>query len=193
MIRTTGSILALVMALFLLPSSAAASADLTEEMEFVGFSKKGKVFCVRIIDPNRGNYYSVRKTRTGKKVKDHPYHEENEKRVLKRVLKSYSIDDEGIPKSASPDGSVTLVGTQKGAQFEILALTQEGRGVFETIDLEVDASTGTPAQASLKSVIWSSDGKTVVLILHQTSQGRFTAERDHVHVQRYRAFKVQWQ
>ena len=129
MIRTPALALVLIASFALAPGTALGSADLREEIEFVGFSSKEKVFCVRVIDPNRGNYFSVRKTRTGKKVKDHPYHEENEKRVLKRVLRSHDIDDEGIPNAASPDGSITLVGTQKGSQFEVLALASEGRGV----------------------------------------------------------------
>jgi hypothetical protein len=193
MIRTATLAIAMTAMLFILPSDGSANADLQEEVEFVGFSKKEKVFCVRVIDPNRGNYFSVRKTRTGKKIKDHPYHEDNEKRVLKRLLKAHSIDDEGVPNAASPDGSVTLVGTQKGAQFEILALASDGRGVLQTIELETDADTGNPAQASLKSVIWSSNGKVVVLIVHQALSGSFIAKRDHVFVQRYRAWKVQWQ
>ncbi len=193
MIRTPILALVLIASFALAPGTALGSADLREEIEFVGFSSKEKVFCVRVIDPNRGNYFSVRKTRTGKKVKDHPYHEENEKRVLKRVLRTHAIDDEGIPNAASPDGSITLVGTQKGSQFEILALASEGRGILQTIDLEQDGDTGRPAQASLKSVIWSSNGKVVVLIVHQSLTGRLSAERDHVYVQRYKSYKVQWQ
>ena len=91
-----------------------------EEVEFVAFSKKQKVFWVRVNDPNRGNYLSVRKTRTGAKVKDHPYDDDTAKRTLKRVLRKYELEDEGVPAPASPDGSVTLVGAQRGEALEVL-------------------------------------------------------------------------
>ena len=183
----------------LIPCSAAfaqrgeAIDQIQEGLQFsvVGFSMTNKTVVVEVTDHQRGSYFSVYKTRTGEKIKDYPFTDENKDRVLKRVKRKEAIDDEGAEGPVSPkDGSV-ITGFFNGKDVTIQVQAGKDLGVLDVI--LPPKNSPKISGARVKGVHWNSKGKLFVLfVVWEFAENGFV-NSETLHVYRYRPWKIRWQ
>lgn len=191
MVRTLCHSLILAVALTIaFSSSARAQQGIT--MEVVAFSPEKDLYALRIMDVDRGNYFSIRKLDEGEKVKDVAYEIETEERIWKQLVKKYELTEEAVISQASPDGRFTLLGAPKGPKYRIMVNGNGKVGTLMDIDLQVDEQSKEVAKGMLKQVAWNKKGKWVVLIVNQRLGGNFPMDRDFAYQTKFRSFRVKW-
>ena len=157
----------------------------------VGFSKANKTAVVKVSDPQRGDYFSVYKSRTGEKLKDYPFTAENEDRVLRRVKRKEDVEDEGAEGGASPkDGSI-INGIYDGRDLTLQVQSGKDLGVLDVI---VPPKTSAKLKsARVKESRWNSKGKLVVVFVTWEFEENQIQTSETLHIYRYRPWKVRWQ
>lgn len=164
------------LAVLFIAFSSGAEYDIRITGEFIAFSDDGRKFLVKFTDSNRGNYFSLRDTEEGKKIKDFPINRATEVEDLAKLVKKHKLNDKGVEGHESPDGKYSLIGMQKKKKFRIFVLKGEKKAIFNDIELEPDGDV--IPKASLKSVIWSEDGSLVVIVLNLKYGGGVGIERE---------------
>lgn len=177
----------------LVPAFVMASGDIVVSREFIAFSMEQELYAIRVVDANRGSYFSVRKLEDSSVVKEVPYQLDNEDTVLKSLRKKYKLTDEGHAGQQSPKGEYTILGAAKGDKFEVMAQAGSHLGKVRDLDLRKEESSEKPAKALLKQVVWTTDGKWLLLVVNQKVGGAFPSDEDDVIVMPFRGYKVQWQ
>jgi hypothetical protein len=170
-----------------------ASADIVQTMEFKGWSKAQQVFAVKVVDAMRGMYFSIRDLKTGMESAAMPFEPEEEEKAWKKLKKKYELNDELALGQASPEGDVTVVGKEAGANYDIMVLSEGLTGVLKRVELTKDKSTGKSAKGNLKQVAFADKGKWILFIVNQKLETDLGEDRDYVFAVKYRRWKVEWQ
>lgn len=184
-----GLLLAIALTIVFTPP-ARAQQGIT--MEVVAFSPEKDLYALRVMDADRGNYFSIRKLEEGEKVKDVAYEIETEERIWKSLVKKYDLTEEAVISQASPDGKFTLLGAPKGPKYRIMVSGNGKTGTLMDIDLQADEQSKEVAKGILKQVAWNKKGKWVVLIVNQRLGGNFPLDRDFAYQTKFRSFRVKW-
>lgn len=177
----------------LIPTVASASGDIVVSREFLAFSVERGLYAIRVTDVNRGTYFSVRKLEDSSIVKEVPYQLEDEDKALKSLKKAHKLTDEGHVGQQSPNGEYTILGAAKGDKFEVMVQADSHLGLVRAVDLRKEQDSEKPAKAILKQVVWTPDGKWLLLVINQKVGGAFSSDEDDVIVMPFRSYKVQWQ
>ena len=156
----------------------------------VGFSKANKTVIVRVNDIQRGNYFSVYKSRTGEKLKDYPFTTDNEDRVLKRLKRKEEVDDEGAEGGASPKDGSLINGIYDGRDLTLQVQSGKNLGVLDVIDPPKTSVKLTTAR--VKESRWNSKGKLVVVFVTWEYEENQIQPTETIHIYRYRPWKVRW-
>lgn len=160
------------------------------QFSLVGFSKTNKTVIVKVNDIQRGNYFSVYKSRTGEKLKDYPFTADNEDRVLKRLKRKEEVDDEGAEGGASPKDGSLINGIYDGRDLTLQVQSGKNLGVLDVID-----PPKTPVKlktARVKESRWNSKGKLVVVFVTWEYEENQIQPTETIHIYRYRPWKVRW-
>jgi hypothetical protein len=183
--------------LWLVPQAALAQRGgegftVQEGLQFslVGFSKAKKTVIVKVNDVQRGDYYSVYKSRTGEKLKDYPFTVDNEKRVFKRLKRKEELDDEGAEGGASPKDGTLINGIYDGKDLTLQVQSGKNLGVLDVID-PPKASVKLKT-ARIKESRWNTKGKLVVVFVTWEYEEDQIQATETIHIYRYRPWKVRW-
>lgn len=184
---------ALVAVALLLASTAQAQVPIT--LEPVGLSLENELYAVKVLDMDRGNYFSVRKLKSDEVVKEYPYEIQTEEKIWKQVVSKHGLSDELVLSQASPKDAFTIMGApaKKGPKYNILVSGNGKVGLVHQVDLEHEEEREqVTATGMLKQVAWDKKGKWLIVIVNQKLGGSFPIDRDYSHSLRFRSFRVQW-
>lgn len=168
-----------------------AEGTIRKEMTFLGFTEDGSRFLLQIHDANTGDSLSFRSVETGKAEKTIPVESPGDlESAIAKARKSLRIRDAGVEGPSSPDGRYTLILVPKGPRTQIRVLRGERQAVLQTLDAR--GSGNGPVQWMLKSVHWSSDGRSLVLLLHRKEPGTVALDTDQAISLRFMPSELQF-
>jgi ABC-type glycerol-3-phosphate transport system substrate-binding protein len=182
--RTTLAIsLALALALgTLLPATARADHDFNAKVSFWAFSADGRHVLLFVEDENRGNTLLVR--RVGKQA---PVYQvvigdrQAQDFLAVPPLSTYRFLDGGVPGPDSPDANSKKILTTPGkGTLDVFMTNGDVMLKLFGIPLRRDPSNTVMAVASLKQIVWTSNGASVVLILNQKLEAEYGLDVDQV-------------
>ncbi|HOU52734.1 MAG TPA: hypothetical protein PLQ97_02255 [Myxococcota bacterium] len=170
---------------------ARAEGTIRKEMTFLGFTEDGSRFLLQIHDANTGDSLSFRSVETGKAEKTIPVESPGDlEPAVAKARKSLRIRDAGVEGPTSPDGRYTLILVPKGPRTQIRVLRGERQAVLQTLDAR--GGGDGPIQWMLKSVHWSSDGRSLVLLLHRKEPGMVALDTDQAISLRFMPSELQF-
>jgi hypothetical protein len=204
-VRTLLLRLAVLLAGLLLPL-VALGQEAKVKLDVVGFTADQAQMLVKIDDVNNG--LSLRLYDVGdpsvpaKKSQLLPFTRANAPQVLKEAKKKYKIKDDGLkalhfpmdPKD--PEAQLSFFGVLRGKEGErlVVACTDGARmGKVTDVKVRQDEESKARYDASLKTIYWSGDKKTMVAVITQAiDTGGFTEEKDELHALKFKPDAVQW-
>ena len=179
-----------------------ASASLAQEskitMSVIGFTIDAKHMLVKMDDNQVGlgvRLYDVKTGMPAKPWRKFPliqYERGDRIKVIKRAKRKYKIVDPGIESLKTGDETIAFFGVEKGENLVIAVTDYKRLGKITDIALKRDPETKTMAQGTLKSVFWSSDRKTMVLVVNQKIKGQFLFEKDYFHSFLFKKKIIRW-
>ena len=113
-------------------------------------------------------------------------------KVIKQAKRKYKIVDPGIESLKTGDETIAFFGVEKGENLVIAATDYKRLGKITDVPLKRDPETKTKAQGTLKSIFWSSDRKTMVLVVNQKIKGQFLFEKDYFHSFLFKKKIIRW-
>ncbi|MBP7125620.1 hypothetical protein KBD49_04560 [Myxococcota bacterium] len=174
-----------------MPGSVRAEGTIRKELTFLGFTEDGSRFLLQVRDANTGDSLSFRSVETGKAEKTIPVDSPGDlEPAVARARKSLRVQDAGVEGPTSPDGRYTLILVPKGPRTQIRVLRGERQAVLQTLDAR---GTGeTPIQWMMKSIHWSRDGRSLVLLLHRKESGIVSQDTDQAVSLRFMPSELQF-
>lgn len=179
----------------LLGSPAVQAQESKTELAILGFTKDAKQMLVKIDDINVGLALRLYDVETGEPIKKArlvEYTRGDEVATIKKARKRYKIVDEGIESMKTADETIVFFGVEKGENLVIAATDYKRLGKVMDVALKFDPETKKKATARLKSIFWTSDRKTMVLVVHQKIQGSFLYEKDYFHAVPFSKRRIMW-
>ncbi len=167
-------------------------------MTVLGFTKKAKHMLVKMDDNQVGlgvRLYDVETGMPAKPWRKYPliqYERGDQVKVIKRARRKYKIVDPGIESLKTEDETIAFFGVEKGENLVIAATDYKRLGKVTDVALKRDPETKKMAQGTLKSIFWSSNRKTMVLVVNQKIKGQFLFEKDYFHSLLFKKKKIQW-
>ncbi len=181
-------------AALLLPALAAAQESKTDKW-ILGFTKDQKQMLVKMNDINTGLSLRVYDVETGlpaAKSKLIEYSRGEEVETIKAAKKRLKIVDEAQESMKNVDETIAFFAVEKADNLVIAATDYKRLGKVMAVPLKVDPETKVKAQARLRTIVWSSDRKTMVLVVNQKLVGDFLHEKDYFHLVTPDKRKIQW-
>lgn len=190
----------------LLLSAVALGQEAKVKLDVVGFTADQAQMLVKIDDVNNGlslRLYDVGDpSAPAKKSQLLPFTRANAPQVLKEAKKKYKIKDDGIkavrfPMDPNdPEAQLSFFGVLRGKEGErlVVACTDGARmGKVSDVKVRQDEESKQRYDATLKTIYWSSDKKTMVAVVTQAIEtGGFTEEKDELHAMKFKPDSVQW-
>lgn len=167
-------------------------------MTVLGFTEDGRQMLVRMDDNQVGLGLRLYDVETGmpalpwKKFPLIQFERGDEVATVKRAKRRYKIKDDGIEALKTADEKIAFFGVEKGENLVIAATDYKRLGKLMDIPLKRDPETKKIAQATLKSIFWTSDYKHMVLVVSQKIKGQFLFEKDYFHWFEYKPRKIHW-
>ncbi len=184
---------ALVLTL-VLPGVAGATEQKTQ-LSILGFTKDAKKMLVDIDDINYGRglrLYDVETGQPAKRARVVEYERAEKIKTVKRAKRRYKIKDAGLESMKTADEKIAFFSVEKADKLVIACTDYKRLGKITDIPLRVDKDTGEMAQARLKTIMWTSDRKTMVLVVTQKMKGKFVYEKDFFHFVPFKKRKIMW-
>ncbi len=181
----------------------AAAQESKITMSILGFNADASTMLVKLDDVNTGLGLRVYDVDTGKPAKKSqliPYIRADEIKTVKDVRKKNKITDPGLEDTMYPldpaDETKTLsfFGVMAAKDRFVLAVTDKKKlGKIKDVDIRKDEETGTLAKAAQKTIFWTTDRKTMVVIVTQKlDTGAYSVEGDEFHAVRFKPDEIQW-
>jgi len=195
-------LLLLACAALWLPGAAQAQENKVT-YEIVGFDAKAETMLVRLDDVNTGlalRLYEVESGQPAKKSVLIPFQRVDGIKTIKDARKKYKITDPGIEDTIYPldpaDETKTLsfFGLMANKERFVLAVTDKKKlGKIKDVPIKVDEETKAMAKASMKTVFWTTDRKTMVAVVSQKLvTDAFSSETDEFHAVRFKPSIIKW-
>lgn len=180
------------------------------KLDVVGFTADQTQMLVKIDDVNNGlalRLYDVdlkdgALCAPAKKSALLPFTRANAPQVLKDAKKKYKIKDDGIKAVRfamdpnDPEAQLSFFGVLRGKEGErlVVAVTDGARmGKVTDVKVKVDEESKVRAEASVKTIYWSSDKKTMVTVVNQAIETPgFSEDKDELHALKFKADSVKW-
>ena len=179
-------------------ASVALAQESRIDMTVLGFTEDAKRMLVKMDDNQVGLGLRLYDVETGMPVKPWKkfpliqYERGNEVAMVKKAKRRYKIKDEGIEAMKTKDEKIAFFGVEKGENLVIAATDYKRLGKLMDVPLKRDPETKKIAQATLKSIFWTSDYNHMVLVVHQKIKGQFLFEKDYFHWFEYKPRKIHW-
>ncbi|MCO4759882.1 MAG: hypothetical protein KC502_00100 [Myxococcales bacterium] len=188
----TATLIGLVAASFW---SQAAFAELKTQYSIIGFTKDGKRMLVDIDDVNYGHGLRIFDVETGKAAKRSrviEYERADKVKTIKRAKRRYKIKDLGIESMKTEDEKISFFSIEKADDLIIACTDLKRLGKVTSVPLKVDKDTGQKAQARLKTIMWTTDRKTMILVVTQKMKGQLLYEKDFLHYVKFKKSGISW-
>ena len=167
-------------------------------MTVLGFTKKADQMLVKMDDNQVGLGVRLYDVKTGMPVKPWrkfpliQYERGDQVKVIKRAKRKYKIVDPGIESLKTEDEKIAFFGVEKGENLVIAATDYKRLGKVSDVPLKRDPETKKMAQGTLKTVFWSANRKTMVMVVNQKIKGQFLFEKDYFHSMPFKKKKILW-
>jgi len=191
-----GAVCALVLSFLFAGVGLAQESKIS--MTVLGFTEDGKQMLVRMDDNQVGLGLRLYDVETGAPVKPWrkfpliQFERGNEVATVKRAKRRYKIKDPGIEALKTKDEKIAFFGVEKGENLVIAATDYKRLGKLMDVALKRDPETKKIAQATLRSIFWTSDYKHMVLVVNQKIKGQFLFEKDYFHWYEFKPKKIMW-
>jgi hypothetical protein len=162
------------------PPPAQAGHSVRRTLQFLGFSEDGARYLLKVADADTGDALSVRAFATGRAEATIPLEDKaTEKQAIDQARKKYRITDPGQETQQSPDGKYTIMVFPKGLKVEIRVMRGERRALLKALDAR--PGPDGPPRVVLTSVVWTADGRKMVVVVHRTMRGENGVDADEAH------------
>ncbi|HAN30922.1 MAG TPA: hypothetical protein DCQ06_04940 [Myxococcales bacterium] len=161
----------------------------------VGFTADGKQMLVDMNDSNYGRglrLYDVETGRPAKKSRLIEYERSAKVPTFKRYKRRYKIKDPGMESMKSADKKMAFFAVEKGERLVIAVTDYQRLGKVTDVELRQDKETEKRAEGRLKTIMWTTDRKTMVLVISQKMKGQFTSEIDTLHYVQFKKDRISW-
>ncbi len=189
-------ILLLAALTFASPAWAQGTADYVRHVEALAFDDAGKRYALRVEVRGGSTVIAVRDAVTGERVKDIPARSQAEEgRAMKLLRRKYRIKNNAVEGQTSPDGRLTIMGApaEDASFYRIMVLDGARLGELERVKLSHTKGEKAKAAAILKQVIWTKDGKRLLVVLNEKyTDKRRSHEVDRAIPLRFRKWKIRW-
>lgn len=178
-----------------LVAGVALGQESKTQKQILGFSKDQKQMLVKMDDINTGlslRLYDVETGLPAEKSKLIEYSRGEEVATVKAAKKRFKIVDDGIESMKNADETIAFFGVEKGENLVVAATDYKRLGKVMAVPLKFDPETKEKAAARLKTISWTSDRKTMVLVVNQKIKGQFIYEKDYFHWVTPDQRKIQW-
>ena len=189
----TRRLMALTILLLLANPAAATEKKIT--LSIVGFTEDGKKMLIASNDINYGRGLRLYDVETGKPAKKSrliEYERADKVSTFKRAKRRYKIKDLGVESMKSADEKLSFFAVEKGERLVIAVTDYQRLGKVSDVELRQDKETEKRAQGRLKTIMWTSDRKTMVLVVTQKMSGQFQSEIDTVHYVKFDKERISW-
>jgi len=159
-------------------------------MEVVGFSPGGREVILRVQDANQGSLFQVRDAKKNRVLSSHPYQEDTEKRVWRRLRKEHQVPEDLTLSPRNPRNAQTLMTAVEGDKLIVYLMEDERIRLYERVPL-LKPADGTLPTAFVKQAVWGPKGKHVVIVYHQRIKDLLEWEGDFIHSFKYRSYRLQ--
>jgi hypothetical protein len=177
---------------------AQGAADIERKVTIVGFDEAKELYLVKIKAGTFDTVFMVRDVDTQKRVAHMKAGTKKEERAaLKRLKRRHKILDEGVEGQVSPDERYTIIGvpSKDGKAYRVLAMDGGRLGQLARIDLRSVVEDEEPkfATGMIKQVMWSSDGKLVMVVLTEKLVSDTVSEENDREIPIwFRRWKIKW-
>jgi hypothetical protein len=178
-----------------LSAAAATAQESRVELTILGFTADAKQMLVKIQDNNTGMAVRLYDVESGEPIRKKPlieFERGEEVATVKKARKRYKIVDEGVESMKTADETIAFFGVEKGDNLVIAATDYKRLGKVMDVPLKFDPETKAKAQARLKSILWTTDRKTMVLVVQQKIKGSFLYEKDYFHAVPFSQRRILW-
>lgn len=175
--------------------ASSAWAELKTQYSIIGFSKDGKKMLVDIDDVNYGLGLRLFDVETGKPAKRSrvvEYERSDKVKAIKRAKRRYKIKDPGVESMKTEDEKISFFSIEKNDDLVIACTDLKRLGKVTSVPLKVDAESKQKAQARLKTIMWTTDRKTMILVVTQKMKGQLLYEKDFLHYVKFKKSKISW-
>lgn len=193
--RHRGATLPGWVALWALWAVPAVAQESRTDKSILGFTKDQKQMLVRIDDANTGlglRLYDVATGEAAAKTKLIEFERGDEVATVKSAKKRFKIVDDGVESMKTPDEAIAFFGVEKAEKLVIAATDYKRLGKVMDVPLKEDPETKKKAQARLGTIMWTTDRKTMVLVVRQKISGDFLFEKDYFHAVPFEQRKIMW-
>ncbi len=197
--RSTATFAAvLIFAATLLASSVGLAQASKISMTVLGFTEDGKRMLVRMDDNQVGLGLRLYDVETGmplkpwKKYRLIQFERGHEVATVKAAKRRYKIKDNGVEALKTENEKLAFFGVEKGENLVIAATDYKRLGKLMDVPLKRDPETKKIAQATLRSIFWTTDRKHMVLVVNQKIKGQFLFEKDYFHWFEFKPTKIMW-
>lgn len=193
--RTAAKGVATALGLTLLLLASSAWAELKTQYKIVGFTEDGTRMLVDIDDVNYGLGLRIFDVETGKPAKRSrviEYERADRVKAIKRAKRRYKIKDPGVESMKTADEKISFFSIEKGDNLVIACTDLKRLGKVTTVPIKIDEDSKQKAQARLKTIIWSTDRKIMMLVVTQKMKGQLLYEKDFLHYVAFKKRKISW-
>jgi len=166
---------------------AQAGHDSAVEIQFWAFSRDARAMLVVIKDVARGlSTLALKAVGTyGQSVYELDLPPEVTPEQLPAYLayppfNAYGFMDGGVVGEAAPDGSGMIMSNKMGAQLVLFIARGETMKQMFGIPLGTSPDGSLVAEAKIKEIRWSANGKATAIIVHQSLAGDYGTDTDQL-------------
>ena len=173
--------LALLPALLALPRPALAGHDTGAVVSFWAFSHDGRHLLLYVEDENRGAVLAVKAVGKLRSLHEIPTGGQPPQAFLQMPpLSKYRFVDGGVKGPDSPDGKAKILATPAKTSFQVFMTNGAKMVPMFSLPLDKDPTGTQFGTATLKEIVWSSNGRVGALIVNQTLVSEYGANVDQV-------------
>jgi len=177
---------------------AQEGADIERKVTVLGFDDAKEHYLIKIKAGTFDTVFMVRDLDTQKRVAHMKAGTKQEERAaLKRLKRRHKISDEGVDGQVSPDERYTVIGvpSKDGKAYRILVMDGGRLGQLALVDLRSVVEDEEPKYAigMIKQVLWSSDGKLIMVVLTEKLVSDTVSEENDREISIwFRRWKIKW-
>jgi hypothetical protein len=177
---------------------AQGAADIERKVTVLGFDEFKERYLVKIKAGTFDTVFMVRDIDTQKRIAHAKAGTKKQERAaVKRLKRRHKIVDAGVEGQVSPNERYTVIGvpSKDGKAYRILVMDGGRLGQLKRVDLRSVLEDEEPkyATAMIKQVLWSSDGKLIMVVLTEKLVSDTVSEENDREIPIwFRRYKIKW-
>ena len=174
------------------------AADIQRKVTILGFDEAKDLYLIKIKAGTFDTVFMVRDLDSQERIAHRKAGTKKEERAAIKMLKRrHKISDSGLEGQVSPDERYTVIGvpSKDGKAYRLLVMEGGRLGQLARIDLRSVMEDEEPKYATgmLKQVVWSSDGKFLMVVLTEKLVSDTVSEENDREIPIwFRRWKIKW-